>query len=254
MATPSWLDCSVDLTALGLIARWTSLLPCLLPCLLQMSAELQQRKANVADLFSRFAGDGTSQGASRGSSSGGGPREDDTPGWMAMDLDLTGGSASLPGDIPGDLPGDQTNITSKANGRLMTVAGLQRLCAALRLGFSPADVAVVCQAADSTGSNSLTPESFASLFRLPLEPPSSAGQGQGGEEEEGPRTWMCSNCGHTNHAYDMMCDHCGFGWTGKREVPPDKWECDGCSFFNPKAQFYCDMCNRARPDLSTIRF
>mmetsp|Transcript_34135 Transcript_34135/g.89813 ORF Transcript_34135/g.89813 Transcript_34135/m.89813 type:complete len:1087 (-) Transcript_34135:500-3760(-) len=190
----------------------------------QMSSELQRRKATAKDLFERFgeggaAASATDEVAASGSTSGGGGGED----------------------------GD------------MVLAGLQRLCAALHLGFSPADVALIAQSMDSQGKGRTTCAEFAAFFGLPVDAdPMALDKAKDAGEDEGPKTWMCSACGSENLTFDMMCGTCGSGWTGRRECPPDSWECSvdrgGCSFFNPKTQYYCDMCNRARPDLGTVRF
>ena len=139
------------------------------------------------------------------------------------------------------------------------LAGLQRLCVTLRLGFSPADIASMASAADTSGDGRMTVPQFAKFFGVPEELSeqarnTSATGAAVNEEDWKPQTWDCAQCGHQNPAYEIMCEMCGFGWSGRREVPPDKWACDTCSFFNPKSQYYCDMCNSARPDLSTVRF
>ena len=136
----------------------------------------------------------------------------------------------------------------------------------LRLGFSPADVASVASAADTTGDGRMTVPEFAKLFSVPEEHSEEQSGGGGGKEDDGDgkmddedwaqqtKTWDCAQCGQQNPAHATSCEWCGFGWSGRREVPPDKWACESCSFFNPKTQYYCDICNTARPDLSTIRF
>jgi hypothetical protein len=146
----------------------------------------------------------------------------------------------------------------------LELSGLQRLCATLSLGFSPADVAMVAASFSSSSSSSsssasgrISVKGFADMFDVPLGDRLS-GTGstkiQVDETEATPRTWDCTSCGCQNPAFEIMCEQCGFGWNGQREVPPDKWACGTCSFFNGKAQYYCEICNRARPDLGTVRF
>ena len=69
---------------------------------------------------------------------------------------------------------------------------------------------------------------------------------------------QCQNCTFINDIRQTTCQMCELGWSGRRECPQGKWMCavedGGCSFFNPTSQFYCEMCNRARPDLSSVRF
>jgi len=164
---------------------------------------------------------------------------------------------------------------------VLALAGLQRLCVALRLGFSPADVAAIAAIASDSGGDGggggggegegdMSVGQFAKLFGVPEGDEAAAsaalGDGPGSKAAKAeakaaadaaalkPRTWDCGQCGCVNPAHEMMCERCGFGWAGQREVPPDKWACDACSFFNSKTNFYCDICNRARPDLGTVRF
>jgi hypothetical protein len=219
----------------------------------QMSSALLQRKAAARDLFVRFADASPATTAASSSSSSSSSRNSnaDTAA-TSMDEDGNGSGGSI----------------AQPKALTLGLAGLQRLCVTLRLGFSPADVASVASAADTTGEGRLTVPEFAKLFSIPeehaLDDPrhgaAAAGGGGGGgdndDEEDwtAPKTWDCAQCGYRNPAHEIMCEMCGYGWAGKREVPPDKWACDTCSFFNPKTQYYCDICNRARPDLSTIRF
>lgn len=103
---------------------------------------------------------------------------------------------------------------------ILELAGLQRLCATLSLGFSPADVASV--AASSSASSTMTVAEFADLFDVPIGDRTSgtlAGtSSQPGETEVKPKTWDCTSCGCNNPAFEIMCEQCGFGWNGQREV------------------------------------
>ena len=74
-------------------------------------------------------------------------------------------------------------------------------------------------------------------------------------QEEQPReNWTCARCTLVNSVHNKTCVGCEYGWDGQRRCPSDKWACPACTVFNPKVLYYCDVCNRARPDLSTVKF
>mmetsp|Transcript_6916 Transcript_6916/g.12436 ORF Transcript_6916/g.12436 Transcript_6916/m.12436 type:complete len:262 (+) Transcript_6916:78-863(+) len=195
----------------------------------QMSSELQRRKASAKEMFERFGSDEVHDGGDAGAGDGG-----------------SGGAGGGAGEGEGE-------------GGTLQLAGLQRLCAALHLGFSPGDVTLIFQSMDSQGNAKVDMHEFAKCFGLPVDAVDVGAFDIARDDyEAAPKTWMCGQCGAENLTSDIMCGNCGAGWTGKRVCPPDKWECSvergGCSFFNDKSQYYCDMCNRARPDLGTVRF
>ena len=163
-----------------------------------MSSELQRRKATAKDLFERF-GEGSKGGD--GGAEGGGGAFPTPPIVPAEWVEGQGGEGKAAEE--GAEEGAELSAGEREG---MVLAGLQRLCAAMHLGFSPADVVLIAQAADSEGTGVIGQAQFAAFFGLPLEAdPMALDKGKADEEDEGPKTWMCSACGTENLTFDLMC-------------------------------------------------
>lgn len=143
---------------------------------------------------------------------------------------------------------------------------MQRALVAMKLGFSPHDVADIVRLADPNNTGRISLDEFTQTFNVDIIDADEEKRKR--EEEEKakdaadnipePTTWTCTNCTFLNSIYETTCAMCEMGWAGRREVPRGKWMCSpdegGCSYFNNDSQFYCDICNRARNDLRAIRF
>ncbi|CAK9107070.1 Calmodulin [Durusdinium trenchii] len=152
-----------------------------------------------------------------------------------------------------------SHVDSDNDGNL-TPAEMQRFLEDLRLGFSPADIALVVDLIKPDGLELVSWEHFIEAFNIPDDVLARSMQSDDWdmdlEREKG--RWQCSNCTYINFASDVACEVCGYGWSGMLHVPSDKWMCDpaygGCTYFNPENNFYCEVCNKSKPSLQNVRF
>ncbi|KAG7392086.1 hypothetical protein PHYPSEUDO_002310 [Phytophthora pseudosyringae] len=88
--------------------------------------------------------------------------------------------------------------------------------------------------------------------------PNPKHQDEDAQRQQQQQGWRCGNCTFINQPDDVCCAICELDMDGQRGVPRGKWVCageqGGCTFFNSMANFYCEVCNRARPDLTSMRF
>ena len=124
----------------------------------------------------------------------------------------------------------------------LTHAEMQKCLEAMKVGFSPLDLAKLVAAIDREGKGVISWEVFVAAFPAVADAALLLGTRRVKEEEAAAAAQAMQ--------WQEMYDE----WGGARRCPPNKWVCEGCTFFNPKTCFYCDVCNRARPDLTTVRF
>eukprot|EP01098_Paradermamoeba_levis_P009293 TRINITY_DN385_c0_g1_i11.p1 TRINITY_DN385_c0_g1~~TRINITY_DN385_c0_g1_i11.p1 ORF type:complete len:781 (-),score=237.18 TRINITY_DN385_c0_g1_i11:81-2390(-) len=135
---------------------------------------------------------------------------------------------------------------------------LQRCLEVLNLGFSPRDCYEIVRLAPFDENRKINLVAFKRFFNVSDELQKPKQTKQSDQMMMMGNSWQCNNCSYINSVHNRTCLVCELGWTGRRECPPDKWVCaaedGGCTFFNPKGMFYCEVCNKARPDLTTLRF
>jgi len=144
------------------------------------------------------------------------------------------------------------------NDSSLSRAELQRMIENLRLGFSPADIALVVKLVDSSDQGEITWAEFIQAFNIPEELATIDEDRIDLDAERKNQMWQCANCTFLNLPSSNACEICNYGWDGRLVVPSDKWICDpeygGCTFFNDESAFYCSVCDKAKPSLMNVRF
>ncbi|GBG26808.1 Hypothetical Protein FCC1311_030302 [Hondaea fermentalgiana] len=144
------------------------------------------------------------------------------------------------------------------NDGTLTHAELQRMIEDLRLGYSPADVALVVNLIDEENAGTISWDRFVDALHLPDNLLTRDDDRVDLDEERRNQRWQCPVCTCLNLPSDVECQACGSGWDGNLVVPNDKWMCDpefgGCTMFNDEGSFYCSVCDKARPSLMNVRF